>query len=154
MDNNVVLSSAPSDIILDAEADKRSEVHRRQLLEIEGIKAEEARKLLQKNIYDNSNPSPLFMAIIVLTVLFCLYFVYILFIKPSMTGEWTDISGNIWYIVHNKLTGTLEIEINGYPKGEGQIIGNLVEYGELTGIWNNANTVVFTEGWSLERIGA
>ncbi len=145
-------SAAPDDVLKSIEADKRKqEVYQANLREA-AVKAEQERALLQKKVYDVSNPSPIFVAIIVVAVILAMYIIYVVFLKPCMSGEWMDHAGNSWLITHNRFTGNFRVKINGECRGVGKTLDNYVSYGDLVGVWNYGNIIVFTEGWHLQRV--
>lgn len=148
----VAQSTAPDDVLKLIERDKQRQQNYETQLKEAAIQAERERALLQKKIYDTSNPSPVFVAAIVMTVLLAMYVLYVLFLKPCLSGAWMDHAGNEWDIAHNRFTGNFQVKINGESSGAGQTLDNYVRYGDLIGVWDYSNLVCFTEGWQLQRI--
>ncbi len=145
-------STAPEDVLKSIKQEQYDTAAYEENLKKKAIKAEKERALLQKKIYDLSNPSPLIVAGIVVGVLFFMYIVYLIFLKPCLSGQWMDHAGNEWTISHNRLTGNFCVKINGESSGSGKSLDNYVEYGDLIGVWNYRDVVYFTEGWQLHRV--
>jgi hypothetical protein len=145
-------SLAPQDVLKSIENDANKERAYQANLVQEALRAEQERALLQKKVYDLSNPSPIFMTVLVVAVVLLMYLIYVLFLKPCMSGEWMDHAGNTWQISHNRFNGNLRVRINGECRGSGKVLDNYVNYGDLIGVWNYGNVIVFTEGWHLERV--
>jgi len=148
----VVNSLAPEDVLKEIERDRDRERAYNIKLQEAAIKAEKERALLQKHIYNNANPDPHIIVAIVIAVLLALYVIYALFIKPCMSGEWADPSGNKWQIDHNNFTGNISVKINGKCAGTGSVQDNYVKYGELVGVWNYGKKIMFTKGWDLSKV--
>ncbi len=144
------VSLAPGDVLNATKENEDAERIKQIVLAEKSNKLEEERKLLQKYVYDSANPSPVIIAGIVLSAVIIIYVIYLIFIKPCLTGDWSDVYGNIWCINHNIITGSLLVE-NG-KKINGKVSDNFVEIGELTGVWNYGNTIIFIDGPTLERI--
>jgi hypothetical protein len=148
---NDPVSLAPNDVIDYAKrADQEDRVRQIAIAE-KANKLEEERRLLQKYVYDSSNPSPIVIAIIVLAAFAIIYVIYLIFVKPCMSGEWVDIKGNVWLIKHNILNGNVVAECtDGITFGK--VSDNFVEIGDLVGVWNYGNTIIFIDGPTLERV--
>lgn len=144
-------SLAPTDVLKNIQDEEWKEKAHQENLIISSIKADKERALLQKKVYDISNPSPIFVTGIVIVILLIMYFIYVIFLKSCMSGEWSDHAGNIWYISHNKFTGNFQVKINNKNRGVGKVLDNYVRYGDLIGVWNYGNIIMFTEGWQLTR---
>ncbi len=146
------MSTAPSDVLKAIEEDAIKErIYQSNLLDASN-RAEQERALLQKTVYDMANPSPVMVSIIIIIILLAMYLIYVIFLKPCMSGEWMDHAGNTWDITHNRFTGNFRVKINGECKGSGKALDNYVRYGDLIGVWNYGNIIVFTEGWHLQRV--
>lgn len=145
-------STAPDDVLKSIEQSKQQEATYQANLQSAAIRAEQERQLLQKKIYDSSNPSPIFVASIVLAVILAMYVIYVVFLKPCLSGEWMDHAGNSWEISHNRFTGTFRVKINGECRGVGKSLDNYISYGDLIGVWNYGDVITFTEGWHLQRV--
>ena len=109
-------------------------------------------EILTKTIYDISNPSPIVVTAIIIGILLILYVIYIIFLKPSVSGTWIDSLGNEWYLNHNTFKNIFTVSINDLPSGKGVLYDNYIRYGELIGIWDYSNTILFTNGITLERL--
>jgi hypothetical protein len=144
-------SLAPVDVIKNIEDRKVKENERMQIIKDKSQQTEQERAMLQKYIYDNANPSPVLIACLAFGLIVILYVLYLLFLKPSTSGEWHDVYGNIWILNHNLLNGRIKVNINGRCAGSGKVIDNFVRYGDLTGVWDYNNEIAFTEGWSIYR---
>lgn len=150
--NIPVQSTSPADVIKNLEQDAAQSAAREQKLMEDVAKAERDRELLQKRVYEVANPSPILITCVVLGVLLMLYIIYMIFLRPCLSGEWVDPSGNIWHIAHNRMSGQFSVCLNGEPSGSGKVMDNYVQYGDLIGVWNYGRVIVFTEGWHLERL--
>lgn len=145
-------STAPDDVLRNiANERQQQQAYQNKLVET-SIAAERERALLQKKVYDLANPSPIFVTAVVIVILLSMYLVYVIFLKPCMSGEWMDHAGNTWDIAHNRFTGNFKVRINGECQGSGKALDNYVRYGDLVGVWNYGNVIVFTEGWQLQRL--
>ena len=71
----------------------------------------------------SENPNPITIVIIICIIMVMLYFIYINYIKLSISGLWLDDNNNQHTILHNKYTDELSIN-NNY----GLIKGNSVYY--------------------------
>lgn len=147
-----IKSTAPDDVIKQIENDRQQQQLYESQLKEAAIRAEQERVLLQKKIYDISNPSPIFVAVLVVAILIAMYIIYVIFLKPCMSGNWMDQAGNEWNIEHNRFTGNFRVKINNECRGVGKSLDNYVQYGNLVGVWNYNDVIYFTEGWQLQRI--
>ena len=145
-------STAPEDVLTSIKQSSQDEEAYYSKLQREANKVEQERKMLQKKIYSDANPSPIFMAGLVVAVLICMYIIYVVLLKPCVSGEWMDHDGNTWDLCQNRFTGTFTVDINDEESGMGQVIDNYVSYGDLVGVWNYGNVIAFTEGWQLNRV--
>jgi hypothetical protein len=65
---------------------------------------------VEKVLVKLNNPNPIFIATIVVSIIFFINFTFIL-CKRSMSGTWTDRNTNAKFIIkHNKFTNSLKIE--------------------------------------------
>ena len=144
MSNNVTngspLSAAEQMVIIERE--RETEKARQIALLENAAKAEEERKLLQKTVYDSSNPSPIFVTCMVIGTLLIMYIVYVIFLKPCMSGIWIDIAGNQWYIDHSVVKNIFTVYID----------DNYLQFGDLVGVWNYSDQIFFTDGFELNRL--
>ena len=145
------VSLAPDDVVKTVEKNNEAERIKQIALAEKSNKLDEERELLQKYVYSSANPSPVVIAIIVLSAFLVIYVIYLVFVKPCLSGEWSDIRGNVWIINHNILTGNLCVRTDA-GELDGKVSDNFVEVGELTGVWNYGNTVIFVDGPTIERI--
>lgn len=143
-------------------------------LKISDMAAEEKRKAvvsdtqkkadeLQQFIYSNANPNPILVTICVIFVLVGVWLLYVIFVKPSLSGKWRDTDGCIWLIRHNKFSNSLDIrrtvrgtgeDSNKYSidTGHGTIIDNMFRYQLVTGIWDYRDIILFISGNGMQRI--
>lgn len=148
----VTSTIAPADIIQQAKIDEANDKARIENLLKRAQEVERERELLQKTVYKNANPSPIIVASIVIAIIFALYILYILFVKTCASGEWRDHMGNEWYISHNRFTNNFTVTINKKRAGSGYIRDNYVKFGDLVGVWDYQDKIIFMEGWHIERI--
>ncbi len=147
------VSLAPGDVMKSVEAEQEAERIKKIVIAEKSDKLEEERNLLQKYVYDSANPSPVIIAAIVIVSLALIYIIYLIFIKPCLTGEWVDIHGNTWDINHNIITGCLDVyDVNQGKKIEGKVSDNFIEIANMTGVWNYGNTIIFIDGPTYERV--
>jgi len=144
--------TSPADVLKNIENEKVFEQKRQIELLKKAEQAEEERKLLQKTVYDISNPSPALVIGIVLMILIGMYYIYVLYLKPDMTGIWYDEMGNKWIIKHCKFSNTFAVTLNNTYSGAGALYDNYVQYGNLIGVWDYADNIHFTNGSTLERL--
>lgn len=113
---------------------------------------EEERNLLQKIVYDVSNPSPIIITCIVLGTLLLMYIVYLVFIKPTLKGNWIDNYGNEYYIKHLPWQLTFYILHNGAVTGQGRVLDNYISLKDVAGVWNYDDEIIFVDGTVLSRL--
>ena len=128
-----------------------------QLEEIKKIAAEtkEKGKLLQTTVYDNSNPHPAKVAMIFALILMAIWLIYLLFVKPNMSGVWIDTNGNKW-IIEQSVHGDTRVKVimkGKTIKGKARITGNIFKFKGTVGVWNYNDVVVFMNiNGGMERI--
>jgi hypothetical protein len=103
-------------------------------------------------IYESANPSPIIILLVVIIIVISLFLIYILFLKPSISGEWYDNKGNKWLINHNVLLNKASVEINNNFNFQCTIIDNYIKCSDLVGAWDYNNTIVFMDGIILSRV--
>ena len=145
-------STAPADVLNSIKQSNQDDDAYYAKLQQEASRVEREQALLQKKVYDVANPAPLFMAGLVVAILVAMYIIYVVVLKPCLSGEWMDHSGNTWELCQNRFTGTFTVDINGEESGMGQVLDNYVSYGDLVGVWNYGSVIAFTEGWQLNKI--
>lgn len=154
MSNDVIngspLSAAEQMAIIERE--RETEKARQIALLENAAKAEAERKLLQKTVYESSNPSPIFITSMVIGTLLIMYIVYIMFLKPCMSGIWIDNAGNQWYIDHSVFKNIFTVHIDDNYGGTGYIYDNYLRFGDLVGVWNYSDQIFFTDGFELNRL--
>lgn len=117
---------------------------------------------LQRKVYLSSNPSPLFMTIIVLVVICAIYYIWILYGSPTLTGKWVDSSSNKTFnITHDKVnkTYTAESSTDDSPKqlstqlsNVNTVNGNMINADGKLGLWDLSDTVWWIDGGTMKRI--
>lgn len=143
---------SPADIIKSVELDKQDVVKRAMQVQEASRRAEEERNQLYKYLHSNANPSPITLGISIALLLVSMYVIYCLFAKPNASGEWRDSLGGEWMITHGAFSSDAKVRINGKCGGVIKIIDNFVRYGNLVGVWDYNNEIVFTEGITLNRV--
>lgn len=114
--------------------------------------ADKTALLLNKTIQSESNPSPIIVCVVIVGSLLIIWGIYLLFLKPCIGGEWRDSVGNMWQIKHKGASTTANVKINGDCAGKLKVIDNYVRYGDLIGIWDYNNDILFTNGVSMSRV--
>jgi hypothetical protein len=147
-----VIDTSPEAQLRAVRESESAELSRQQQLLERSEKAEQERKIIQKTVYDVSNPSPLAITCVVIGMLLVMYIIYLMFLKPCMSGEWVDNIGNTWNINHDKLRNVFDVTVNGKSSGVGIVYDNYIKYGKLIGAWDYSDRVVFTDGIILERV--
>ena len=114
----------------------------------------EKAKLLQTVVYDNSNPHPAKVAVMFALVLALIWLIYIMFVKPNMSGVWLDTKGNKWIIEQNMCQVKVKMILDGKTvKGTAKITGNIFKFKGIIGVWNYNDVVVFINGGGgMERL--
>ena len=114
----------------------------------------EKAKLLQSVVEDNANPHPAKVAIIFALILATIWLLYIIFVKPNMSGIWIDTQGNKW-VVHQTL-GDMKVKVitnDRVIKGHGKLTDNIFKFKGYTGVWNYDDVVVFLgSSGGMERV--
>lgn len=105
----------------------------------------------QEVIYDVANPSPIILGLVILCLFLVIYLLYTIMIKPNLSGVWTTKRGDRMQIRHGKFSNVLVIVSKGKPI-HGSVKDNLVRIGNLIGIWNYSDVILFANGGSLTRI--
>lgn len=154
MSNEVAPSSSLSaaEQMAIIERERETEKARQTALLENAAKAEEERKLLQKTVYDSSNPSPIFVTCMVIGTLLIMYIIYVVFLKPCMSGIWIDTAGNQWYIDHSVVKNIFTVYVDDNYGGTGYIYDNYLQFGDLVGVWNYSDQIFFTDGFELNRL--
>jgi hypothetical protein len=146
------MSLAPEDVVnsikKEAERDAAYEAAVRKVAE----QTEKDKVLLQKHVYDNANPDPMLVAAIGMVVLLILWFMYMMLLKPSLTGVWYDKVGNRIYLKHNKLDDVVSVHVNMVYAGHAKNVDNLFQYGSLIGIFDYNNRIIFMDGSQWDRL--
>lgn len=105
-------------------------------------------ELVKQIIRRSENPHPFTILLIIFVVVVLIYFMYIEFIKKSISGRWVDEKNIEYVIIHNKYGDNLNFIMpndikQGYLKGYIVILYN----GKTmqTGV-NIKNTIEWTDG--------
>lgn len=126
-------------------------------------KTKEEADSLQQFVYNNANPNPVVVAFSIIGIIAGLWFLHILFLKPSISGKWSDSDDCIWDIHHNKFTNNISVKrvVRGTGKlsnakftetGCGVVMDNLFKYKNIIGVWNYSDVILFVDGGGLQRI--
>ena len=93
------------------------------------------------------NPNPLFILFLIIVILLVMYFIFINFIKKSITGIWIDDDDKEYDIIHNKWKDTIIVDrkYHGICKGHIVIVymNNTMQMGVYTDNkikWANGTT--------------
>ncbi len=151
---------APSDVLREAQNELAQQKQRNARLLEQSERLEIERDLLQKKVYQNANPNPVLIIALVLVTWFVIYVLYVIFIKPTLSGEWVDNKGNVWNIRHKKFSGEIFldlVEIKNHNKPAikhvtGVVIDNFVYYAGVVGVWDYKNKILLVGGGDLQRI--
>ncbi len=108
---------------------------------------------LQKYIYNNSNPNPIFVGIMILITFLIVYVLYYIFIRESVSGYWYSSNGIELKFKQNMITNNLTIT-NKTRKNviHGKVKNNLIEFEGKHGLWDGNNKIVLLDGTTLTRI--
>jgi hypothetical protein len=115
-------------------------------------------QMLQKDIYKDASPHPLFVTCIIVLILIMVWVLYVMFVKPVATGEWLDAKNDqVWFIRHNPLTDSMTIKILSrdgklIAKMRGYIKNAVFKTHDALGIWDFNNVIVFVGGGGLQRV--
>ena len=91
------------------------------------------------------NPNPIFILFIIIIILTVMYYIFISFIKTSITGVWIDANDINHNIVHNKWKDTIIVDGKYHGVCKGYIV-IIYMNGQVTiGICNN-NKIKWTDG--------
>lgn len=145
-------SLLPRDVLQAVQQSEVEERSREIKLQEASRKGERERQILQKHIYDNANPDPLLIVTIGLGVILTMWILYMLYLKPDSSGEWRDDMNNQYILTHNRFTGNVKLRFNGKCGGYAKLVDNYFRYGDLIGVWDYADTIVFVNGMELNRL--
>jgi len=140
-----------NDMLNNIAAEQRASAARAEQVRELSERTKQERSMLQQTVYDNSNPSPIVISILIGGILFVLWSSWIMFLRPSTSGEWRDDMNNVYNLRHNAFTGVVSMKINGQCAGRAKIIDNFVKYGDLNGLWDYQDAIVFIGGLQLYR---
>lgn len=142
----------PINIAKGAELDKQDVMRRAIQVKTASDAAEYERSMLRKEVHDNANPDPIVLGFCIMLGVVVMWLIYRMFLKPNASGEWRDSLGEEWRLKHGAFSSDVVVSINGKKAGLMKIIDNFVKYGELVGVWDYKDTIVFTEGVVLNRV--
>jgi hypothetical protein len=113
MDRASYTYSNVQDVLENITIDRDNQAERKRLLEIQKQENLQAAKdevnFLVSYINKNANAKPHVLVGYMLLVITTIFFIYYVFLRKNVTGEWYDDSGNLYYIKQNMITNTLEI---------------------------------------------
>lgn len=144
-------TGASHDAIMEIEQDHKKDTLRQEKLYRAKQKGMEEARFLQESIYKVSNPSPVLVSLLVLSVLLLVWLLYIALISPDASGIWLDEKGNTWVVSHAWMGDSL-VSINNLRTEKILINDNLVKCGPLIGIWDYGNNIAFLSGGGLTRV--
>ena len=108
--------------------------------------------LVQREIYQPS-VSMEGLLLCVLVMLSVLYLIYILFIKLSLTGLYTDEKGNVYELYHDRASDNVRVLINNEEAGNAMLSGNIFVYKKNKALWDGVSKIVFLDNnMSLSKI--
>jgi hypothetical protein len=139
-------SSAPGDVLKAITEEKTLNDARTVKIQQASAQLEKERDLLQKHIHDNANPNPIIIVTLMVVILLFLWLMHILFMKPKICGVWRDISGNRIRIKKNILSNIATVHVNSKYSGYLIVLDNFIKYGDLVGVWDYSNTILFMDG--------
>lgn len=164
------MSVAASDALQEIKAEQeRAAARESQIIEA-GKRAAKEAEILQKDVYLNANPNPIFVVCMVIGIILIIYVIYMVFVAKRLSGLWVELDGNgamcghVWKIKHNPLTGTVRVKIyeagddmgdadgNLVAKFSGMLKGSALIFQSGTGIWMARNVVYLYDGHSLNRM--
>lgn len=108
---------------------------------------------LQRSIILSSNPSPIMLAMIFVVVLVGLWFIHLVFIKPSMSGIWHEGPLRI-YVDHNRMTDVIHVRYGDEWLPDGFITDNLVNIGGRIGVWDYRSLIYMLDGGRWQRLNS
>jgi len=142
----------PDKVAKAEELDKQDVMRRAMQVKAASDAAEQERRMLHKEVHDNANPDPIVVGFCAALVVLAVWILYRMYLKPNASGEWRDSLGEEWQIKHGAFSSDVDVCINGKKAGHMKIIDNYVRYGDLVGVWNYKDTIIFTEGVVLNRV--
>lgn len=140
------------DIVTIASRQNAEDERRRLALLNESNKLDEEKRILQRHINNNANPNPVHTTLIVIGIIFALWIMYLIFLKPSVNGIWFDPYGNKVEMCYNKFSGKIKVNVNDQYGGSGLVVDNYIRYGDLVGVWDYNDKIVFVDGVVLHRL--
>jgi len=143
------IPGADATLFLDEEKQKEN------LINMEKTKLNKDAKILEQIVYKNANPHPIVITISIVIIIFSIWLIYIIFMKPNASGQWMDQNHYIWEIDHDKFTNGAIITIHYKNRKKVihcHILDNLIKCGNQTGIWDYKNMITFINGPKLLRI--
>ena len=112
-----------------------------RLTALEAKNVENVREIMRRT----ENPNPLFILFIIIVVLSVMYFIFINFIKKSITGIWTDDDNKEYNIIHNKWKDTIIVDRKYHGIFKGHIVIVYMNNTMQLGIYND-NKIKWTNG--------
>ena len=113
---------------------------------------DEQRDLLRKVVHKNANPDPTVVVLICLIIIMTVWLIYVMFMKPNMSGVWYDNNDRKWVLDHDKWSTGLMVYIENIGAHHCKVSGNMVTCNGILGVWDNKNKVVFMNGTVIDRV--
>ena len=108
---------------------------------------------LTEVVHDNANPHPAYVALIFALVLGVIWLLYIIFIKPNISGVWMDTSGNKWIVEQSFSDVDVKVVTNNRViRGKAKLTDNIFKFKKYVGVWNYDDVVIFLGGGGMERV--
>lgn len=119
--------------------------------DLEKKRNERDRDVMQQLIFEDKNPHPLLVSLILALVLVVVWLIYEGIFKPNLSGLWYDSDANLIDIDHPLFKNSLKIWI-GDTMLKGEICGGILMIeGAEVGIWNGKNLIKLFDGGVWKR---
>lgn len=108
-------------------------------------------EILQLMVFDQSNPHPLIIAVILVCVLLTAWLIYNVFFKPNLTGIWYS-DNSVYDIYHKMFSNKLDVYGEGGDRLNGKVCDSIVLVEDVEiGVWNGKNLIKLFDGGFLKR---
>lgn len=110
---------------------------------------EASKHIVESIIYDMSNPNPIYVVILTLSIMVLAYMLYKLYIMPNLNDVWIDSTNKTYVINHNRITGEIEVMDRHLVVLVGSVHMNAVSLQsidksvKLHGYWDLKNKITF-----------
>jgi hypothetical protein len=130
---------------------QKAQIEERKILDEQQHTIQNAKRL-RAYVQDISNPSPIIMAVIFISIILILWGLHRIFVRPNASGEWFDEDGNQWIISQNRFTGKVKVRFNGRWVYGASIEDNLFRVSRIVGIWDYGNNILLVGGGRLSKV--